>query len=74
MQFHHSQITHLESFNVMENNYCKYNAKKWLEYNEITEEHRKEMFPGITSAACSNIQGGISNSGNYDQVTYDNLV
>lgn len=58
----------------MENPYCKYNAKNWLEDNPISEEQRKEMFPGITSDACANIQGGLAKSGNYDQVTYDNQI
>lgn len=58
----------------MENPYCKYNAKNWMESNEISEAHRKEMFPGITSDACANIQGGIAKSGNYDQITYDNQI
>ena len=58
----------------MENPYCKYNAKAWMEGNEISEEKRKEMFPGITSDACANIQGGIAKSGNYDQITYDNQI
>lgn len=58
----------------MENPYCKYNAKAWMEDNEISEEKRKEMFPGITSDACANIQGGIAKSGNYDQITYDNQI
>ena len=58
----------------MENLYCKFNAKNWLDDNLISEEKRKEMFPGITSVACSNIQGGIAKSGNYDQVTYDNQI
>ena len=56
----------------MENPYCKYNAKAWLEGNEISEAHRKDMFPGITSDACANVPGGIAKSGNYDQVTFDN--
>lgn len=58
----------------MENPYCKFNAKNWLEDNLISEEQRKEMFPGITSDACANIQGGLAKSGNYDQVTYDNQI
>lgn len=58
----------------MENQYCKFNAKNWLEDNPISDEQRKEMFPGITSDACANIQGGIAKSGNYDQVTYDNQI
>lgn len=58
----------------MENPYCKYNAKAWMEGNEISEAQRKEMFPGITSDACANIQGGIAKSGNYDQITYDNQI
>lgn len=58
----------------MENPYCKFNAKNWLEDNPISEEQRKEMFPGITSDACANIQGGLAKSGNYDQVTYDNQI
>lgn len=40
----------------------------------MSEEQRKEMFPGITSDACANIQGGIAKSGNYDQITYDNQI
>jgi hypothetical protein len=60
----------------MENPYCKYNAKSWIENNPtiMTEKRRKDMFPGITSDACANIQGGIAKSGNYDQVTYDNQI
>ena len=58
----------------MENPYCKYNAKNWMEDSGMSEEQRKEMFPGITSEACANIQGGIAKSGNYDQVTYDNQI
>ena len=60
----------------MENPYCKYNAKSWIENNPtiMTEKQRKDMFPGITSDACANIQGGIAKSGNYDQVTYDNQI
>lgn len=58
----------------MENPYCKYNAKAWMDGNEISEAQRKEMFPGITSDACANIQGGIAKSGNYDQITYDNQI
>ena len=58
----------------MENPYCKFNAKNWLEDNPISEEQRKEMFPGITPDACANIQGGLAKSGNYDQVTYDNQI
>lgn len=58
----------------MENPYCKYNAKNWMEDSQMSEEQRKEMYPGITSDACANIQGGIAKSGNYDQVTYDNQV
>lgn len=58
----------------MENPYCKYNAKAWMQDNEISEAQRKEMFPGITSDACANIQGGIAKSGNYDQITYDNQI
>lgn len=58
----------------MENHYCKYNAKNWLDDNPISEEQRKEMFPGITSEVCSNIQGGLAASGNYDQITYDNQI
>lgn len=56
----------------MENPYCKYNAKAWLEGDEISEAKRKEMFPGITTDACANIPGGIAKSGNYDQITFDN--
>lgn len=58
----------------MENPYSKYNAKSWMQDNNISEAKRKDMFPGITSDACANIQGGIANSGNYDQVTYDNQI
>ena len=58
----------------MENPYCKYNAKNWLDDNPISEAQRKEMFPGITSDACANIQGGIAKSGNYDQITFDNQI
>ena len=58
----------------MENHYCKYNAKNWLDDNPISEEQRKEMFPGISSEVCSNIQGGLAASGNYDQITYDNQI
>ena len=50
----------------MENHYCKYNSKNWLDDNPISEEQRKEMFPGIASEVCSNIQGGLATSGNYD--------
>ena len=56
----------------MENPYCKFNAKNWIEDNPMTQEQRKQMFPGITSDVCANIQGGIATSGNYDQVTFDN--
>lgn len=58
----------------MENPYCKYNAKNWLDDNPMSEEQRKYMFPGISSEVCSNIQGGIAKSGNYDQITYDNQI
>ena len=58
----------------MENPYCKYNAKNWMDGNELSEAQRKEMYPGITSDACANIQGGLAKSGNYDQVTYDNQI
>ena len=58
----------------MENPYCKYNAKNWLEDNPMSYEQRKEMFPGLTPDACANIQGGLAKSGNYDQVTYDNQI
>lgn len=58
----------------MENQYCKYNAKNWLEDNPMTQEQRKEMFPGLTSDACANVPGGIAMSGNYDQVTFDNQI
>lgn len=58
----------------MENPYCKFNAKNWFYDNPIPQEQRKQMFPGITSDACANIQGGIAKSGNYDQVTYDNQI
>lgn len=58
----------------MENPYCKYNAKNWLEDNPMSYEQRKEMFPGLTTDACANIQGGLAKSGNYDQVTYDNQI
>lgn len=58
----------------MENPYCKFNAKAWMDDNEISDSKRKEMFPGITSESCANIQGGIAKSGNYDQVTYDNQI
>ena len=58
----------------MENPYCKYNAKNWLDDNPISEAQRKEMFPGIASDACANIQGGIAKSGNYDQITFDNQI
>lgn len=50
----------------MENPYCKYNAKAWMDGNEISEAQRKEMFPGLTPDTCANIQGGIAKSGNYD--------
>lgn len=58
----------------MENQYDKYNAKKWLEDNQMTTEQRKELFPGLTTAACANVPGGIAKSGNYDQVTFDNQI
>ena len=58
----------------MENPYCKYNAKNWLEDNPMSYEQRKELFPGLTSETCANIQGGLAKSGNYDQVTYDNQI
>jgi hypothetical protein len=58
----------------MENPYSKYNAKVWLNTNEMTEEQRKELFPGLTSDACANVPGGIAMSGNYDQITFDNQI
>ena len=58
----------------MENPYCKYNAKNWLEDNPMSYEQRKELFPGLTPEVCSNIQGGLAKSGNYDQVTFDNQI
>ena len=58
----------------MGNPYCKYNAKNWVEDNPMSYEQRKEMFPGLTTDACANIQGGLAKSGNYDQVTYDNQI
>lgn len=58
----------------MENPYCKYNAKNWLDDNPMSYEQRKELFPGITTDACANIQGGIARSGNLDQVTFDNQI
>ena len=58
----------------MENPYSKYNAKAWLDANEMTEEQRKELFPGLTSDACANVPGGIAKSGNYDQITFDNQI
>jgi hypothetical protein len=60
----------------MENPYCKYNAKNWIEDNPtiMTEKQRKDMFPGLTSDACANVPGGIAKSGNYDQVTFDNQI
>lgn len=58
----------------MENHYCKYNAKNWLEDNPMSFEQRKELFPGLTSDVCANIQGGLAKSGNYDQITYDNQI
>lgn len=58
----------------MENQYCKYNAKNWLEDNQMSTEQRKELFPGLTTAACANVPGGIAKSGNYDQVTFDNQI
>ena len=58
----------------MENPYCKYNAKNWLDDNPMSFEQRKEMFPGLTSDVCANIQGGLAKSGNYDQITYDNQI
>ena len=58
----------------MENPYCKYNAKNWLDDNPMSEEQRKELFPGLTSDACANVPGGIAKSGNYDQVTFDNQI
>lgn len=45
-----------------------------MDDNLVSDEQRKEMFPGITSDACANIQGGIAKSGNYDQITYDNQI
>ena len=58
----------------MENPYCKYNAKNWLDDNPMSEEQRKELFPGLTSDTCANVPGGIAKSGNYDQVTFDNQI
>ena len=58
----------------MENPYCKNNAKNWLEDNPMSYEQRKELFPGLTSETCSNIQGGLAKSGNYDQITFDNQI
>lgn len=58
----------------MENRYCKYNAKNWLDDNPMSEEQRKELFPGISSEVCTNKQGNLASSGNYDQVTYDNQI
>lgn len=58
----------------MENPYCKYNAKNWLEDQQMTQEQRKELFPGVTSDVCANVPGGIAKSGNYDQVTFDNQI
>lgn len=58
----------------MENHYCKYNAKNWLEDNPMSFEQRKELFPGLTTDVCANIQGGLAKSGNYDQITYDNQI
>lgn len=58
----------------MENPYCKYNAKNWLEDNPMSYEQRKELFPGLTPEVCSNIQGGLAKSGNYDQITFDNQI
>lgn len=58
----------------MENKYCKYNAKNWLQDNPMSEEQRREMFPGLTSDVCANIQGGLAMSGNLDQVTFDNQI
>ena len=58
----------------MENQYSKYNAKAWINANEMTAEQRKDMFPGLTSDACANVPGGIALSGNYDQVTFDNQI
>ena len=63
---------------MMENPYCKNNAKNWLEdkieSGQITQKQRKDMFPGLTSDACANVPGGIAKSGNYDQVTFDNQM
>lgn len=53
------------------NPYCKYNAKG---STDISDEQMKEMFPGISSAACTNIMGKQAMSGNYDQITYDNQI
>jgi hypothetical protein len=58
----------------MENPYCKYNAKAWMEDNEMSESQRKEMFPGIAPDACANFPGGLAASGNYDQITFDNQI
>lgn len=58
----------------MENKYCKYNAKNWLDDNNVSEQKRKQMFPGSTPSACSNVQGNLATSGNYDQVAYDNQI
>lgn len=58
----------------MENPYCKYNAKNWLEDNPMSYDQRKELFPGLTPEVCSNIQGGLAKSGNYDQITFDNQI
>lgn len=58
----------------MENPYCKYNAKNWLQDNPMSFEQRKELFPGLTPQVCANIQGGLAKSGNYDQITYDNQI
>lgn len=58
----------------MENPYCKYNAKNWMEDNNISQEQREEMFPGISKEVCTNKQGGLATSGNYDQVTFDNQI
>ena len=58
----------------MENPYCKYNAKNWLEDQQMSDEQRKQLFPGLTSDACANVPGGIAKSGNYDQVTFDNQI
>lgn len=58
----------------MENTYCQYNAKNWLDDNQMSQQQRKEMFPGMSKVECTNIIGKLATSGNYDQVTYDNQV